>query len=833
MSASDPRMERLLRRWEECQRRGESITAEELCRDSPELLDDVRKWIAAPTANDRVSDTSQSHHTLQPPQPEATPTSAPRSDDLHPGAEPVAGYVLAHKLGSGGYGEVWKAVAPGGFSVAMKFVQLADSGLALEQRGLEIIKSLRHPNLITTFGSWQTARHLVVAMELADRTLWGRYEEAVAEGHSGIPRDELWEYMTEAAKGLDYLNEPRHFLSGTERMGVQHRDIKPQNILLVGNGVKVADFGLVRLLEHTVTSHTGSLTPAYAAPEFFEGHTSNHSDQYSLAITYCHLRSGQVPFRGNLAQIMNGHLTHAPDLSMLPAEEQPVVARALAKNPAQRWPSCLAFVHALRASVMSARPVSPRRFSPRAAALSAISLATLIAVIAQFPAWKQYFIKSNVDDGNPTVLQTTKELIQPTTSESAKAVKSVANNATSNVGRLIETSPVALTEPKSVVPSGEPKSGPPKMIEKPVAEVANSSKFDPLLTSAKNSTDDRPKPAALNVAAKPADNVADKLKVEPIPLPKKNESAADPIPELTNSIDMVFKLIPAGEFEMGSSAADVAGLVRDFPDFKKESADDEQPRHPVRITQPYFLGKFEVTKGQFAKFVADEDFKTEAERDGEGAWGYDADGKKFEGRNSKYSWRNTGWSPYGDDHPVVNVSWHDAQAFCAWLSHKESKSYRLPTEAEWEYACRARTTTRHPGGNDISDLAEIANIADQSTKRIPGITQNDFFAPFDDGYPFTAPVGSLAANAFGLHDMIGNVSEWCEDTYDAKLYGRRSGMTSDPWQSSGSEYRVLRGGSWYYFPSFARSADRSSFTPGSRLGSTGFRVVCASVANPR
>ncbi len=294
---------------------------------------------------------------------------------------------------------------------------------------------------------------------------------------------------------------------------------------------------------------------------------------------------------------------------------------------------------------------------------------------------------------------------------------------------------------------------------------------------------------------------------------------------ISNQIGMKLVLIPAGEFQMGNTAAEVNRLVQEFSDFKKEYADDEQPQHRVRISKPFYMGKFEVTKGEFAKFVAAENYETEPERDGQGGWGYDASEKKFEGRKPKYTWRNTGWTPYDDSHPVVNVTWNDAKAFCAWLSRKEGQKYRLPTEAEWEYACRAGTATRHPGGDDTPSLARIANIADQSTKRIPGYSESIPVASFDDGHKFTAPVGSFAANAFGLNDMIGNVWEWCEDMYDSKAYSKRSGVTTDPLATSGSEYRVLRGGFWFIPPWNTRSAYRLRGTPDNRNNNSGFRVV--------
>jgi serine/threonine protein kinase len=156
--------------------------------------------------------------------------------------------------------------------------------------------------------------------------------------------------MLEAAKGIDYLNGRRHSTIDGELVSMQHRDIKPQNLLLVGGSVKVADFGLVRILEHSLTGHTGLMTPAYAAPEFFKGQTSSRSDQYSLAVTYCHLRGGHLPFVGSFAEIMEGHLMREPDLTMLPEAEQSVVARAMAKEPTRRWPSCRWFFDELQSS---------------------------------------------------------------------------------------------------------------------------------------------------------------------------------------------------------------------------------------------------------------------------------------------------------------------------------------------------------------------------------------------------------------------------------------------------------------------------------------------------
>jgi serine/threonine protein kinase len=264
------------------------------------------------------------------------------------GAEPVPGYRLVKMLGRGGFGEVWKAVGPGEIAVALKYLALDSDAASVEARALGLMKEVRHPHLLPLFGAWQTGGHLIMAMELAEGSLQDRFEVARKQGHSGIAPDQLWDWMLEAAKGLDYLNEPHPGAAGEWNIGIQHRDIKPQNLLLVGGSVKVADFGLAKVMAQTVASHTGNMTLPFAAPEFFNGKTAPTSDQYSLAVTYCYLRGGRLPFAGQPTEIMAGHLMNEPDLSMLPDGERAVVARALAKQPNDRWPSCKAFLHAMR-----------------------------------------------------------------------------------------------------------------------------------------------------------------------------------------------------------------------------------------------------------------------------------------------------------------------------------------------------------------------------------------------------------------------------------------------------------------------------------------------------
>ncbi len=341
-----------LDRWEELQEHGRSCSVDEFVARQGAAPKELIAAFRAKVARLRAMNARLDHAAPSTANSLSADTggSAERIFRFSPGEEPVAGYRLVMRLGAGGFGEVWKATAPGGLPVALKFVRLGHRVGDTERHALGVMKDVRHPNLLAVVGSWETRGYLVIAMELADKTLLHRLKEANAEGLLGIRRDELFGYMADAARGLDYLHTPHVFSGESKPVGLQHRDIKPHNLLLSGGGVKVGDFGLVRVLKHTTTGHSGGMTYEYAAPEFFADLTSSRSDQYSLAVTYCELRGGRLPFTGNAAQLMKGHLEQEPDLSMLPEQERAAVRRALAKKPSERWPSCAAFVEALRST---------------------------------------------------------------------------------------------------------------------------------------------------------------------------------------------------------------------------------------------------------------------------------------------------------------------------------------------------------------------------------------------------------------------------------------------------------------------------------------------------
>lgn len=299
----------------------------------------------------------------------------------------------------------------------------------------------------------------------------------------------------------------------------------------------------------------------------------------------------------------------------------------------------------------------------------------------------------------------------------------------------------------------------------------------------------------------------------------------------TNTLGMTLVRIPAGEFLMGSEEP-MASLQRHFPLMEQERLEelrDEAPVHRVRITRDFYLGRTEVTVGQFRRFVQASGYVVESIADGTGAYGYNAQhthraaerSEQFEGRDTRYSWLHPGFAQT-DEHPVVNITWNDAQAMAQWLTKTEGTTYRLPTEAEWEYAARAGTHTRYHGGDDPQVLLNTANSFDRQAKELwPKFARHAL--PGSDGYTFTAPVASFAPNAFGLYDMHGNVWEWTADLYGENYYAQSP--ADDPKGPQEGRNYVRRGGSWHTWPLYLRSSYRNWNSPQTRYVLLGMRLV--------
>jgi serine/threonine protein kinase len=300
------------------------------------------------------------------------------------GTEPIPGFRLEELLGKGQFGEVWRARSPGNTYVAMKFLQLSGGHGWKEYRAIQRVKQIRHANLMPIIAIWlldddgqvigddvidtietgigdtgvvdrskatlviepvgksQRPVQMVIETPLGDQTLRQRLADCQAEGHTGIPADELLRYLEEAAKGLGFLNTARQV--GDSHIAVQHCDVKPDNVMLMGGSAVVTDFGVAQAqsaLGSDLTATSLGGTPAYMAPECFKGKTSHATDQYALAVTYYELRTGELPFtERTYAAVYDAHRTGSLDFSAVPHREQAVLRHATASDPDQRYESC-------------------------------------------------------------------------------------------------------------------------------------------------------------------------------------------------------------------------------------------------------------------------------------------------------------------------------------------------------------------------------------------------------------------------------------------------------------------------------------------------------------
>lgn len=285
--------------------------------------------------------------------------------------------------------------------------------------------------------------------------------------------------------------------------------------------------------------------------------------------------------------------------------------------------------------------------------------------------------------------------------------------------------------------------------------------------------------------------------------------AVPAMPRKTNSLGMTFVVVPGGEFTMGSTKAEAdAFLARmkaaNIRSWYPDSPPSESPPRRVKLTRRFALSLHETRLADFRAFVLATGYKSDAERDGKGGDGKLPTGK-WADHLPQFNWREMGY-PRDDEEPVLNVSWNDAVAFCAWLSKKEAVKVRLPTEAEWEYACRAGTKGPYPWGDDEAE--------------------RDIYA-WHGGNSGNAPhkVMTRRPNRWGIFDMTGNAYEYCSDSWMPRAAAGPLTDPRGPTQPDAKNQIVVRGGSWGTAPMHCRSAFRGSAEPNHRNRRDGFRIV--------
>jgi formylglycine-generating enzyme required for sulfatase activity len=708
--------------------------------------------------------------------------------DLRQGARPVADYTLLEFLGQGQFGVVWKARDDNGQEVALKFVRHTQPMGGAEVAELERMKNLGHPHLLVMHRYWRLSDWLVIALELAQGTLDQRAKSGP------IALAELVEYFREAAKGLDYLHE----------QGLQHRDVKPANMLLVGGGIKVADFGLVKLLAATVATNTNrnmAGTPSYAAPEVWQAKTSKHSDQYALAVSWCQLRGRALPFRGeDFMALAWAHCHSDPDLSMIPAPERPVVAKALARLPDDRWPTCRAFVEALASSTppgisadahstVRTKVPQPPKTSRLWYGLAGVALVMLLAAAgARFlPTLlrpRQMADASDVAGANgqsqPTGgfhLLPVEDATLRAGEAAAVAVKANRSDCRERIELAVENLPPGVTAAPAALDDGQEatqltltaaESTEPTDSEVAVVAVSRSYRDKaPFRLKVVRATAVRQRPKPLDCTADSGLSAAEIRRSQDEWAAYLQRNVEETV-TLADGVSLTFVLVPPGRFRAGSPPAE-------------EGRDADEALHTVVLPAPFDLGKYEVTQAQYAAVT---------------------------GKNpSRFK---------GPDRPVEQVSWQEATEFASRLSEKSGTRYiyRLPTEAEWEFGCRGGLGSACPFG--VGDGRSLSSLE----------------ANFNGDYPAggarkgpaleeTCRPGSYPPNALGLYDMHGNVWEWCADWYGAYP---ASEEVAPGGPVSGSE-RVSRGGGWQSHAQFCRSARRRGDEPGARNFMLGFRLA--------
>ncbi len=595
-------------------------------------------------------------------------------------------------------------------------------------------------------------------------------------------------------------------LDGLERIhatGFLHRDIKPENIIVGPDDVPtLIDFGASRFAVADRTQlFTAIFTPAYAAPEQFTSERQGpFTDMYGLAATFYACIAGEPPL--SAARRMMGsnampsarsvgagryaaNLLFAIDVALrLKADDRPqsiadwrpVFASGMWRDEVNE-DATIALAPARAAPSVVPAPPARRWRSALAWAL----VAGVAATGAGYWALDRFAFLAPQQMAEGAARQ--------------KADGEARENADAEYRRRAD---VEAQQRAAVAATQQ-------------AEIEARQKAD--AEARQKAEAEAKRMAELELKQKAEMEARQRAELEAQQPARPASLAAARQPQIFRDCPQCPEMVslPVGSFVMGAAPGE-----EDRERVPERSRNLAAPLRSVRISQPVSFGRYEVTRAQYAAFVA-----ATARPIGASCALYDANGKWAD--RPGVSWRNPGFEQTDSD-PVVCVSWDDARAYAGWLSKETGKRYRLPSEAEWEYAARASTTTARYWGNDRTPTCYFANVADRSgVQALRAVFNPDAAFQCLDNFVHTAPVGRFQANPFGLHDMLGNVWEWAEDCRNASY--EKAPWTQEAWTTGQCGSRVRRGGGWTSTPVFVRAAARSWEPAKSRIATTGFRVA--------
>ena len=767
------------------------------CIDRPELKSRVEQLLR--TALDPDSLLDQPLQDIGLSVVDAPPTRELPADFLDPCNVPgalgsLAGHMVLEVIGRGGMGIVLRAQdCKLNRIVAIKVLVPEFAGnLQARRRFLreaQAAAAVSHDHVVTIYAVDDDRKLPYLVMEcISGQSLQQKIDKTGPLGLREIVRIGM-----QTAAGL----------AAAHGQGLVHRDIKPANILLE-NGVervKLTDFGLARMIDDSSVTQSGVIagTPQYMSPEQARGESVDHrSDLFSLGSVLYAMCVGHAPFRASTTMgVLKRVCDDAPQAIREQNGDIPewlvrIIETLMAKSASQRFQTAAEVSELLRQGLVH---------------LQCPTSTPLPDAIRTLPGPAKPAPRRNPDRAFSVYQRRARWLLLATVLTLILGALNLAqlNLSGRNIASLKKE---PIQELKDVLP---------QPIEKQPTETT------PTEATPTDPPSSPTKPPASAIAPFDAAR-AKELQIEwavhlGLPL------------DLTNPIGMKLRLIPPGKFQMGSTPEELDALNRDLEKlgasgFDRFVAQSSGPRHGVEISEAFYMGAYEVTVGEFRKFIRETNYQPSAAR----------------AADAKLNWEKFAVGPNSERLPVCGVSWDDAQAFCRWLTEKSSQqqavatpvtaetpaiapaasarenrlTYDLPTEAQWEYACRAGTSTKWCCGDNVETLTEFAVFAQK-------------------GAPQPARVGLKRANAFGLCDMHGNVDEWCRDWHNNRFYGISPAV--DPWfdesPSEPGSGRVARGGAWNADAWWSASATRAYDFPTVPTFAKGFRVVGKIVVNDR